>query len=525
MKTSNNAKNETTALQSQTEGILNMSNPKLPVFTKENLKFTLIGGVELEQVDSRMWVTLMVEKETEGEFEVILHDRVDLQSLRAIEKLSRRLSQLAHKTPRELLKTITGLTSKLQAIRLDNMTRSNSPFKKHLTEEAEQKAVEFLSKPDLLKRLIESFEAIGLHATPQELQLLYFSFISFKTTNPFNVALTGSSREYLSSIQSSLADLIPGENKVYADSLSGQAMYHITDLNDKLLVISDLDLTAKSLLPIVQLSQNGSVNKLMTKKNSRGELKTIQINTNGKLSVCGVVLNPKTIKLLSGSVLPAQLSQTIEVQQKRMQYQAKLSGGGINPQSLEQTKELLQNTLRVLKPIQVKNPFAEQLMFPVQIINSSVLYSQFLKLIEVITCLHQFQLEHKTDKITGEIYLQPTTRIIKLAYELFKPILRGQADVLTHKQREFIESIREALKTLNSGIITAPQINRHLGRNDRMFTNRMLRELIDLGFIEKVEVGSHNTFGYKLLEEADNTSELETIINQLEKSVMNLKAA
>jgi hypothetical protein len=47
-----------------------------------------------------------------------------------------------------------------------------------------------------------------------------------------------------------------------------------------------------------------------------------------------------------------------------MEYQRKRSAGSVNRKREQEVKQLLQNTQRVLQPVQVRNPYAEHLLLP-----------------------------------------------------------------------------------------------------------------------------------------------------------------
>ncbi|MCK7560217.1 hypothetical protein MKQ70_37035 [Chitinophaga sedimenti] len=56
-----------------------------------------------------------------------------------------------------------------------------------------------------------------------------------------------------------------------------------------------------------------------------------------------------------------QLDESIEQDERVMDYQRKLSAGKINVATEQQARTLLQHVQRVLHPVIVRNPYAEQL--------------------------------------------------------------------------------------------------------------------------------------------------------------------
>jgi hypothetical protein len=74
-----------------------------------------------------------------------------------------------------------------------------------------------------------------------------------------------------------------------------------------------------------------------------------------------------------------------------MEYQRKLSAGKIDTTQEYQVQELLKNTQRVLQPVQIRNPFAEQLKIPNEVFKPRRTNAHYLAFIEVVTFYHQYQ--------------------------------------------------------------------------------------------------------------------------------------
>src|SRR6185437_13848591 len=64
--------------------------------------------------------------------------------------------------------------------------------------------------------------------------------------------------------------------------------------------------------------------------------------------------------------------------------------------------KLLQNVQRVLQPVSVRNPYAEQLRIPPEVFKQRRSNAHYLAFIEVVTFYKQYQRERKTDEATGE---------------------------------------------------------------------------------------------------------------------------
>ena len=84
-----------------------------------------------------------------------------------------------------------------------------------------------------------------------------------------------------------------------------------------------------------------------------------------------------------------------------MTYQRKRSAGTIDRVQESSIKQLLQNTQRVLQPIPVRNPYAEQLQLPAGVFKPRRTNAHYLAFIEAVTFYHQFQRVERIDEDTG----------------------------------------------------------------------------------------------------------------------------
>ena len=85
-----------------------------------------------------------------------------------------------------------------------------------------------------------------------------------------------------------------------------------------------------------------------------------------------------------------------------MEYQRKLSAGKINTDREHYIKELMRDIQTVLKPVAVRNPYAEQLKIPDYVFKPLRTNAHYLAFIETITFYHQYQRALKTDAKTGK---------------------------------------------------------------------------------------------------------------------------
>ena len=116
-----------------------------------------------------------------------------------------------------------------------------------------------------------------------------------------------------------------------------------------------------------------------------------------------------------------------------MEYQRKLSAGKIDARQENGLKEFFKDMQSVLKPIRVRNPYAEYLKLPEYIFKPLRTNSHYLAVIETITFYHQYQREVKTDPGSGERYIETNLGDIEWANRLLKDVLLAKSDELTRQ--------------------------------------------------------------------------------------------
>lgn len=115
-----------------------------------------------------------------------------------------------------------------------------------------------------------------------------------------------------------------------------------------------------------------------------------------------------------------------------------------------------------MQPVQVRNPFAEQLQLPADVFKPRRTNAHYLAFIEAVTFYHQYQRIERVDEDTGERYIETTIEDIAAANQLMKDALLRKSDELTGACRNYFERIKEYLQANSSGAFTSMQVSKGL---------------------------------------------------------------
>jgi predicted DNA-binding ribbon-helix-helix protein len=167
---------------------------------------------------------------------------------------------------------------------------------------------------------------------------------------------------------------------------------------------------------------------------------------NGPVTVAGCTTQERIYEDNANRSFLIYIDESKAQDESIMHYQRKKSAGTVNSEEERQIKELLQNTQRLLQPVQIRNPFAEQLQIPTEVFKPRRTNAHYLQFIEAVTFYHQYQREKHTDKATGETFIYTTLEDIAEANKLMKEVLLRKADELSGATRNYFELLKTALQ-------------------------------------------------------------------------------
>lgn len=471
---------------------LNTGNAEHIVYTHGGIEIAVLGGVRLEGLD-RMRVTLKIQVE-----HLSIRHNLDLYNDNQVEKLVRKVAEKLEIGTSVITAALTDLTDLLEHYRLDEIEKQGTrqDKRKILTQEEEQQARLYLSAPNLIDRTKEDIGKAGVIGEENNRLLMYLIFTSRKRENPLHVISLGSSGIGKTHLQEKVSALIPEEDKMESTSLTAAAIYYFGryDLRHKLVLIEDLDGAEQALFPIRELQSKRKIIRTVPFKNTKGETKSIQLVVEGPVSIAGCTTKESIYEDNANRSFLIYIDESKDQDEKIMNYQRKISAGKIDVAAQQKIIKQFQDMQRILQPIQIRNPFAEFLKIPDEVLKPRRTNAHYLAFVEMITFYHQYQREKQYDKDTGEEYLETTREDIGEANKLMKEILLRKSDELNGATRGYFEKLKEYMKEINQTDYTNRQIRQQL-RIKGTTLRRYHNELLSCGLI-RVKAGKKNV-GYQ----------------------------
>jgi len=478
----------------------NIVNPESLIYQNELLKLTVLGGIKLEGLD-RMRATLKIELKNSS-VPPVRHN-LDLYNDTQTEKLIRKTAEKLEIGTSVIAASLSELIEQLEAYRIEQIKKSESEHQitvKQLTKAERKAAEDFLKSKNLMQVTNEMIGKSGMIGEADNRLLMYLIFTSRKLAQPLHIVSLGASGTGKTHLQEKVGELIPEEDKIEITVLSENAFYYFgqRELKNKLILIEDLDGAESSLYPLRELQSKKKIRKTIAHKNTKGETRTIHLVVEGPVSVSGCTTREQIYEDNANRSFLIYLDESKEQDQRIMEYQRRVSAGKINSEAESQSKELLQNTQRILEPIKVINPYAELLNIPEEVLKPRRTNNHYLQFIEAITYYHQFQREEKADKETGEIFIETTLEDVKEANELLKEILLRKSDELTGACRNYLEAVKSYLEQENKKDFTNREIRKALKVNPSN-QKRYNLSLTSNYYIKKVKGKKGASYHYEIV--------------------------
>jgi predicted transcriptional regulator len=501
---------------------LDTTNAEHILYSYTPLQVAVLGGIRLDGLD-RMRVTLKIQVE-----HLSLRHNLDLYNDNQTEKLIRKVAERLEVGTSVVAAALTDLTDCLEQYRLEELEKQQKVQEKRklLSQQEIKEAEVYLSAPNLMKRTGEDIGKAGVIGEEINRLLMYIVFTSRKRESPLHVISLGSSGIGKTHLQEKVSALIPEEDKLEITTLSGNALYYFgqQELRNKLILIEDLDGADEVLYPLREIKSKKRITKQVVIKNTKGETRTVNLVVEGPVSVAGCTTKESLYEDNANRSFLLYIDESAEQDEKIMAYQRKLSAGKVDLSEQWKLIEQFQNMQRILRPVPVRNPYAEQLRIPIEVFKPRRTHAHYLAFIEAVTYYHQFQREKQYDTETGEEFIETTLEDIEEANQLMKEVLIRKSDVLSGACRNYLEQLKTYLLHEQKTVFTNREIRQRL-RVKPTTLKRYHGQLLDAGLMQVKSGKRHKGYEYELSQfkdyeelQAQVSHVLDDIVAQIKRS-------
>jgi DNA primase catalytic core len=353
-----------------------------------------------------------------------------------------------------------------------------------MTEAEHDAALELLQSPELIPRILADFAAVGLVGEDTNKLVGYLAAVSRKLDRPLGVVIQSSSAAGKSTLMDAVLSFVPDEDKVKYSAMTGQSLFYMgeTNLKHKALAIVEEEGASRASYALKLLQSEGELTIASTGKDpTSGNLITQQYRVEGPVALLLTTTARDIDEELMNRCLVLAVDEGREQTRaihERQRARRTLDGMFANRQR-QALIALHQNAQRLLRPLDVLNPFAQFLTFPDQTTRLRRDHEKYLTLIDTIAFMHQHQrpirVAERGDGTNAQRveYIEATLADIELANEIAHDVLGRSLDELPPQTRRLL--------TLIDSHVGAECQRLGLRRSEYRFARRTLREAIAWG--------------------------------------------
>ncbi len=428
--------------------------PDIPAEVKEDEVIIAFGdrryrirGLDKNLVVNQLKVNLLVSRD-----EAIHVDSFDLYAAKARYSFIRQASIELGVTEAVIKKDLGRVLLKCEALQAEQIQRDQSPEgpEVELDDQARNQALALLKAPDLLDRILTDFETCGVVGEESNKLVGYLAAVSRKLDKPLAVIIQSSSAAGKSSLMDAVLNLVPEEERVQYSAMTGQSLFYMgeTNLKHKILAIAEEEGAEQASYALKLLQSEGELTIASTGKDeSTGTLVTKAYRVEGPVMLFLTTTAIDIDEELMNRCLVLTVNESREQTQAihALQRRQQTLEGLLRNEDKKQLIQLHRNAQRLLKPLLVANPFAEQLTFIDDKTRTRRDHMKYLTLIRAIALLHQYQREIKTIEHNGQAleYIEVVPADIETANRLAHDVLGRSLEELPPQTSTLLKKIRE----------------------------------------------------------------------------------
>ena len=421
---------------------------------------------------------------------------------------------------------------KVEAMQADHLARAlkAKAQKPTLTETEHGEALALLKSPDLLPRILADFEALGVVGEEPNKLTGYLAVVSRLLDRPLALLIQSASAAGKSSLMDAVLDLVPEEDVIRYSAMSGQSLFYMGDrqLQHRILAIAEEEGAKQASYAPKLLQSEGRVTMASTGKDpATGMLTTHDYTVEGPvmlfLTTTAIDLDEELLNRCLVLTVNESREQTRAIH--ALQRSRETLEGLLARTKRDQLLALHRNAQRLLEPLAVVNPYADQLRFRDDQTRSRRDHVKYLTLIRAIALLHQFQREVKAvphgDRILRYIEVMPSD--IALANELAQEVFSRTVDELLPQTRKLLTLlhgwVRERCE--QDGIepgdfhFTRRQAREAVGWGDTQMKVHLAR-LCEMEFLMPHKGGPKQAFAYELLVQGEDAEGRARLLGLIE---------
>lgn len=437
-------------------------------------------------------------------------DTVDLYASRSRSEFARRAAKTLGIDEPAVDAALLALLVEAEQVTTDDEHEAAPPIVMTAADRAE--ALEYLRRPDLLDQAARDIDDVGFVGENTNKRLLYLVAVSRKLADPLSAIVLSQSGAGKSGITEVIERLTPPEDVVLLTRLTPQSLYYVAPgfLDQKLVIVEERhgSMEADYSIRVLQ-SRKKLIAAAPVKDPATGNLRTKVFTVEARAAFIEATTATAVNHENATRCFELSMDESVE-QTRRIHERQRLMKTEAGLQLRLQAEAITRrhwNAQRLLEPVPVVIPYADQLTFPASWMRTRRDHARFLNLIEVSAFLHQHQRERRGDVVVASV------ADYEVAYDLAAQLLTETLSDVKRPLRDAYDRIRE-LSLKRDEPVSRREIREALQVPDST-VRRWLGELVELEYLavsEQGQRGAGKTTRYRVLEREAGTVVLDGLL-------------
>jgi DNA primase len=355
----------------------------------------------------------------------------------------------------------------------------------------------FLSKPNLINRFNDLIGKAGVTGEGNNRIFLFCIASSYKMPDTLHALIQGSTGSGKTHLLTKVSSFIPHEDRKHFTRVTEGSFYNYgtKDLKNKLICLEDLDgMREEAYLAFRELQSRGMITSSTTGQDEKGNIRAYEKTVFGPIASLSCTTRGEIYEDNMSRCFLIAVDETREQTERIITYQNQKATGKIDGEKEQQITSFVQDCIRILKPHEVINPYADKVQLPREAHKIRRLNDLYQSFVKQVTLINQYRRskDNKNRLISQKEDLQTAADI------MFESILL-KVDELDGSLRLFYENLKDYVEaTGKDHHETYSFSQREIRQALNISKTQLQRYLRNLASLEYIQLsGGHINRGFK----------------------------
>jgi len=464
------------------------SNPKNLHYKGKAAEYYVKGGIK-NGLDS-MKIALQIINDQGEDY----RSKLDLYEYKKVSAVAKIAAEKLQVSQDQLEKDLAILATHLEQYRATIRGKEEKKISVEVPPEISLKCIKFLRRKNLLQEINKLIGKAGIIGEEQSRIFLFVIASSYKMDDTLHALVQGSSGSGKTHLITKLAMMMPEEDVIGLTRITDSSLYNYGEyeLQNKLIVLEDLDgLKEDAFLAFRELQSRGILSSSTSIKDDHGNIRSQIRTVRGPITTLSATTKGEIYEDNMSRCFLVAVDETAEQTQRVIDYQNQVATGKINRKEQKKIRAFLANCMRLIKPCEVVNPYADKIRLPPEAHKIRRLNELFQCFVRQVTLLNQYQ--RKKD---GQGGLITAKEDIEVACEIMFESIVLKVDELDGSLRQFFEDLKSWLNSKDQEFIQRDV--RQALRISKTQLHRYTRDLLELEYIRQSGGSPHRGYRYKI---------------------------